>query len=662
MFDEWLEQRQQQSGTSFNTYDSSHAKGVLYLRCHRAGKYVRKTETQATHTKKAVLHCPCFLNVKKEESGSVMVKGCLGHIGHDIDVALLRLTRGQQYFLKGLLEEYSHEYIINYLRREYSAKESRLYYVTMGDLWSLAKRFGLRPGFRHSDDMQSLRARKEEQNPNDGIRRLELPVDPTGKGFCMIIITPQQVQWLKDFSGRGISIDDTHNATRYNFKLATIMVLNERDAGVPAAFLLSGTMNSTDVEKLFLEVKKLFPDFNPAQIVTDEAPCFYNGFRMVFPQSRAKLHYCRWHIERTWQRNANKFVEPQLRGRLRKMLRDLLLVRDLPKFQRQFGEVLAFLKTEGQYHMEEYLRRNYLDRTPTWASFANQNAVMDTTMVSERWHLRLKTEFLHRNANARADCLVDLLIRAVEEMSQSDEIKVSRRLAQRSYRIQQTTVCHRLALKLFQAHPEKVRQMSSEEWEVERKPFGEPPVRVQRLGNCECPDVADRNVHCPLCDICPYSFSCSCTDNRAGISCSHQHAVKFLYRPSNRGAGTLEPIAEAEEQNFENVSEPRATEPLKEIGAAQERREQREQLRNSINMKVSLLQTNVNALVNTDKDDALEKLVAIHTLIEEASKIHLEPLHGIAVRPEVEKSRGKSKQPKVELYTRKQSRTAKKSH
>ncbi|XGW16307.1 hypothetical protein V3C99_001626 [Haemonchus contortus] len=103
----------------------------------------------------------------------------------------------------------------------------------------------------------------------------------------------------------------------------------------------------------FLEIKKLLPDINPVQIVTDEAPCFCYGFRMVFPKSRAELHHCRWHIEDAAEKLKHR---PQLRSRLRKMLRDLVLIEDWPMFQQQFGEVLAFLKNEEQHHMEDYLR------------------------------------------------------------------------------------------------------------------------------------------------------------------------------------------------------------------------------------------------------------------------------------------------------------------
>ncbi|KAK5974676.1 C2H2-type domain-containing protein [Trichostrongylus colubriformis] len=591
-FDVWLEERQQQGRTSFFTKNSSGSKKTTQLR------------------------------------------GCLGHVGHKVDVALLRLTLAQQLFLKGLLEEFSQDYIISRLRKDYPGTISRLHFVTKGDLWNIVNRFGLRPGFRHKDDMQSLKARKEEGNPDDGIRSLDMPEDPSGEGFRMIIITPQQVQWLRKFSHRGISIDDTHNATRYNLKLATVMVLNDRDAGLPAAFLLSGTMTSLDVEKLFLEIRKVVPEFNPAQIVTDEAPCFYNGFRSVFPQSRAKLHYCRWHIDKAWQRNVNKLVEPRLRSQVKKKLKELLVIEDLPIFERHFAEILAFLHVEGQDKMDDYLRRNYLGETHTWASFSNKDAVMDTTMISERWHLRLKTEFLHRNANTRADCLVDLLIRAVEDLAESDEIKVRRRLATASYRVQQTTMCHRLAAKHYD------RRLDS----------------IRRAANAES---VEGNVHCPICDVCPYAWSCSCMDNRTGISCVHRHAVMLHSKPSNIAA--MSQPQGYEETAITGEQGSSVTQISTDVSAAQERKEQRNLLRNSISAKVSVLQTNVNVLVNTDTEQAREMLTAIHELVDAASKIRVTPATGIATRPELYKVGGKPKLSKVELHTRKQSRVAKDS-
>lgn len=49
-----------------------------------------------------------------------------------------------------------------------------------------------------------------------------------------MIINPFQKAALKKYNYRGIVIDDTHNATKYNLKLTALMVLDHADRGIPA--------------------------------------------------------------------------------------------------------------------------------------------------------------------------------------------------------------------------------------------------------------------------------------------------------------------------------------------------------------------------------------------------------------------------------------------
>ncbi|KHJ96410.1 hypothetical protein OESDEN_03631 [Oesophagostomum dentatum] len=112
-----------------------------------------------------------------------------------------------------------------------------------------------------------------------------------------------------------------------------------------------------DIEPSLLRLNKnqeeLLKSLLNDKIVKDEAPCFYNGFRAVFPSARAKLHYCIWHVDQTFMRATTR--------------------------------------------LEERLAGDHSQTT----------AVLNTTMISERWHLRIKEDFLQRNINARADFLVD---------------------------------------------------------------------------------------------------------------------------------------------------------------------------------------------------------------------------------------------------------------
>ncbi|KAK6046510.1 hypothetical protein COOONC_15986 [Cooperia oncophora] len=78
-----------------------------------------------------------------------------------------------------------------------------------------------------------------ENNP-DGIRVLEMPEDSTGEGFTLSknLLSLRRLRRTQ-YSRRGISVDDMHGATRYSLKLATVVVTDERDRGLPAGQFLT---------------------------------------------------------------------------------------------------------------------------------------------------------------------------------------------------------------------------------------------------------------------------------------------------------------------------------------------------------------------------------------------------------------------------------------
>ncbi|WKY05433.1 hypothetical protein Q1695_006000 [Nippostrongylus brasiliensis] len=173
------------------------------------------------------------------------------------------------------------EYIIKKLRKDDPTKSTKLSFVVRRDLQNIVARY-MKPGWRHEDDVTSIQLRHDESNPDDGIRLFEPPRDPHGTGFSIVIITPTMLSWLKKYSSKGVTLDDTLHTTRYNLRLATLMVTDKKDRGLPAAFLLSGTMTTADVQRMFLEIQKLMPEFEPRKIVTDEAP-------LKLPRSHTEL-------------------------------------------------------------------------------------------------------------------------------------------------------------------------------------------------------------------------------------------------------------------------------------------------------------------------------------------------------------------------------------
>ncbi|VDM81501.1 unnamed protein product [Strongylus vulgaris] len=115
----------------------------------------------------------------------------------------------------------------------------------------------MQPGRLHEDDLQSLILRHQLTVEEDGIRKFELPTTNDGAGFRLIVITPEQAQLIERYSAAGISIDDTHCTTRYNLKLATMMLVDDYGRGVPAGFLFANKMDKEECAFFFEEVRNV---------------------------------------------------------------------------------------------------------------------------------------------------------------------------------------------------------------------------------------------------------------------------------------------------------------------------------------------------------------------------------------------------------------------
>ncbi|VDL66059.1 unnamed protein product [Nippostrongylus brasiliensis] len=628
--------------------------------CNRGGAGVKplKATERVTTSKKDVRHCSCYLVVRLENDGRVSVEGCFGHVGHDLDPALLRLSAQQKFYLRTLLEgnilcynvlkvfsissfiEHSMEYIIKRLQKEDPSRSSKLSYIMKKDLTNIVAQYNMRPGWRHDDDITSVQLRCTENNPDDGIRIFEPPHDPSGAGFLMVIITPTMLDWMKKYSCRGVTLDDTFHTTRYNLKLATLMVTDERDRGLPTAFLLSGTMTSADVRRMFIEIQSLMPEFEPDKIVTDEAPCFYNGFRAVFPQAKTRLHYCRFHILQTWKRKMNKLVEPSLRTSVHAALRNLLNETQLPTFERRFAEILAYLKTKDQRQMAEYLEKNYLGRTPSWASFANRGAVLDTTMISERFHLRIKEEFLHRNANSRVDGFVELLIRAVEEIANSIDVKERRRFVNCAYRLTETHKRHKAAAEMYKGSTDLIVEADTNSWQIQNRARTK-VYEVKWEGPCSCDP--QKNTHCLMCGVCAYDWFCTCSDNRAGISCIHRHAIKMHIS------------GQADENTTRATSAETATVHDVDVVTteAQRRQETLHQLFNTATMTYAAVEACLRSAIRANTDEAVVQLQEVIAHLQLAyGVVSVYRPGALAARPEVSRAGGKPRLSKIPILRR----------
>ncbi|KHJ77867.1 hypothetical protein OESDEN_22513 [Oesophagostomum dentatum] len=245
------------------------------MRCSRALPTVAYANSTKPRTKKVVSYCTAFMKVCERDNG-IEVEFCRRHFGHEEEPALLTMDPASEAFIISLLKEgFKYSQVLRKVRescRTSDAMHTRLYYTTIRDIRTIAIRNKVDPARRNEVDTESVDIRVRENNVNDGIR-LYIPA--------------------KDNSG-----DE---------------------------FLLGFfRMTENEVAVLFEEIKKTIPTFETSFFMSDDTNTFFNGFRKVFPESRAKKLLCTFHITQAVERYTRKMK--QVKERVQLFYKQLLAI------------------------------------------------------------------------------------------------------------------------------------------------------------------------------------------------------------------------------------------------------------------------------------------------------------------------------------------------
>lgn len=79
--------------------------------------------------------------------------------------------------------------------------------------------------------------------------------DDKGTSFKLGVMTQEQLEWLRLYGNNGLAVDGTHNSTRYKFVLVTLLVLDERQKGLPVAHWFCKSESEAEITPFFQEIK-----------------------------------------------------------------------------------------------------------------------------------------------------------------------------------------------------------------------------------------------------------------------------------------------------------------------------------------------------------------------------------------------------------------------
>ncbi|GFQ75527.1 MULE domain-containing protein [Trichonephila clavata] len=91
--------------------------------------------------------------------------------------------------------------------------------------------------------------------------------------FLLVIMNASQKDMLKFYGNDTICLDFTHGINAYGFDLATLLVLDDKREGFPAAFILSNRQDSTALKLAFAAIKE-HACIAPKVLMTDDTESF----------------------------------------------------------------------------------------------------------------------------------------------------------------------------------------------------------------------------------------------------------------------------------------------------------------------------------------------------------------------------------------------------
>ncbi|RCN25328.1 hypothetical protein ANCCAN_28961, partial [Ancylostoma caninum] len=268
-------------------------------------------------------------------------------------------------------------------------------------------------------------------------------------------LNPTQRKWLSKYGERALCVDDTFNLTSYSLRLATVIVADEWDRALLAAYLLSFRMTEVEVGIMFEHVKKFLPSFHTDFFMTDDSNSFWNGFKRAFPSTWTKKLLCLWHVQQAMKRNSktdlknSDLLEPFV-----EKMRETCLLRHREMFETKYTSVLKFLSEQGEDEMAAYMEKSWSGRVDQWSAFVRLDSCVNTSMLCERFHKTLKHDILGGKANVRIDALIQLLIPLIVEIDEEKEIE--RGIEEGRYRLQQHHKAHALAENKYKGRQQRI--------------------------------------------------------------------------------------------------------------------------------------------------------------------------------------------------------------
>lgn len=515
-----------------------------YYYCNRAGVYTPRG-TGERHLKsqgscKVGIQCTAHIKAHQDKtSGVVIVNYCPFHSSHPIKLAHIIMDDSTRTSIAIKLKDgVSMEKILDDIRDTVTDHVSRVHLVTRQDLYNIKRQYNIEGIARHSNDHVSTSIWVEEMKAldYDPILLYKPQGNPSdlfavcSDDFILCIQTKFQKDCFTKFAKNVICVDATHCTTQYDFKLVTILVMDEFGEGIPAAWMVSNREDTNTLKHFFEALKIKVGDVKVEVFMSDDASQYYNAWVSVFNGHPKKL-LCRWHVDRAWRGALNSMI--QLQEKRANVYHHMCVVMEntsIHTFTAQMQMFVSWLLEDPDLvSFCQYLQANYCNRPEQWAPCYRVGTPVNTNMAIEAFHRTLKVVYLSHKQNRRVDSLLSILLRIARDKVYERLIKLEK--GKSSYRVSEINKRHESAEGIHCIPQNQAENM----WTVQSEKM---TYSIQiNTNKCTC------KMRCAFCSACVHMYTCSCMDCAIHFTvCKHSHFLHMFLMKSSHSSGGAEAV------------------------------------------------------------------------------------------------------------------------
>lgn len=510
----------------FVQYSDSSRK--TYFRCNRSGNFSSeskgKRRLKSQGSSKCGNYCTAGIVLEKvEEDGGYSAKTCLTHYGHSLQMAHIFLpSKDREFVASKLMQGIPVNGVLDQIRDSVTEEYQRVHLLTRKDILNIEQSFGLRSSIeRHSNDNLSIKIWAEEQKSiyNSSLIVFKA-VGEEGYGlktedFALGLMNTAQSEMLVKCGHNGIvCMDATHGTNPLDYKLITILVVDEAHQGYPVAFFYSNKEDEMALTVFLRAVKEKTGIIIPTAFMSDDASQYYKAWETVMGAGSKKL-LCSWHVDRAW-RGKIKGISSEKQAATYKALKVLQCETNTEDFHKM---LLEFLGDPQLADFGLYFEKYYASRPQQWAYCFRLGVGINTNMHLESFHKIIKHVYMGGLKARRLDRSVGVLLKIARDKQFERLIKVEKNVF--STRQKDLDDRHKKSLVL---QLENVRE-SFNRWLISSSTDCCTVYQVSQNKLSE-DHSKDCKLICTPCGTCCHAFFCSCIDSSVkGHMCKHIHLV-----------------------------------------------------------------------------------------------------------------------------------------